>query len=123
DESEIEGITARMTFAATLARLNARCREILRRRYLQDESTTTIADGMRMTTAHLSPTPTARTPHRAIPAPVLPRTYGRAYARTCAIHGARPQHADAYGKAVPRRDAAGSTARAADRRSIPSPTR
>lgn len=50
DDAEIEAITARMTLAATLARLNPRCREILRRRYLQDESTTTIADGMQMTT-------------------------------------------------------------------------
>jgi len=48
DDAEIEAVAARMTLAATLERLNPRCREILRRRYLQDESTEVIADGMRM---------------------------------------------------------------------------
>lgn len=54
DDAEIEAIMERLTLRATLARLKPRCQEILRRRYLQDESTTTIADEMQMTTDNVN---------------------------------------------------------------------
>ena len=52
-DAEIEAVTARMTLAAMLARLSPRCREILCRRYLKDESTEFIADGMQIRPANV----------------------------------------------------------------------
>jgi DNA-directed RNA polymerase specialized sigma24 family protein len=39
----LEGLSARLTVAATVARLRSRCRELLRRRYFEDEATDVIA--------------------------------------------------------------------------------
>jgi RNA polymerase sigma factor (sigma-70 family) len=54
DDAEIDMITARLALTAALARLRPRCREILRRRYLQDEDTRTIASEMQISTDNVA---------------------------------------------------------------------
>jgi RNA polymerase sigma factor (sigma-70 family) len=47
-DTAIEAITTRMTLESTMGRLDAPCQEILRRRYIEDQTTEMIALGMRI---------------------------------------------------------------------------
>ena len=53
DMRSIDEVSVRLTVAATLARLCPRCRETLRRYYLEGESTASIAAAMETTTAYV----------------------------------------------------------------------
>ncbi|MBV9494567.1 MAG: sigma-70 family RNA polymerase sigma factor [Acidobacteria bacterium] len=53
DERALEEVTVRLTVAATMARLSPRCRETLRRYYLDGESTAFIAGVMETSSAYI----------------------------------------------------------------------
>jgi RNA polymerase sigma factor (sigma-70 family) len=53
DMRSVDEVSVRLTVAATLARLCPRCRETLRRYYLEGESTASIAQAMETTTAYV----------------------------------------------------------------------
>jgi RNA polymerase sigma factor (sigma-70 family) len=50
----LEGLSVRMMVGATLARLGTKCREVLCRYYLQEESTASIADALDTTASNVN---------------------------------------------------------------------
>jgi RNA polymerase sigma factor (sigma-70 family) len=54
DDDVAEGLSLRMMIGATLARLGARCREVLRRYYLEEEDTASIASALDTTASNVN---------------------------------------------------------------------
>ena len=54
EDAVLEGLSLRMMVGATLARLGARCREVLRRYYLEEEDTASIAAALDTTASNVN---------------------------------------------------------------------
>jgi RNA polymerase sigma factor (sigma-70 family) len=54
EDDVLEGLSLRMMIGATLARLGTRCREVLRRYYLEDEDTASIAGALDTTPSNVN---------------------------------------------------------------------
>lgn len=54
EDGFVEGLSLRMMIGATLARLGSRCREVLRRYYLEEEETHSIAAAIDTTAANVN---------------------------------------------------------------------
>jgi RNA polymerase sigma factor (sigma-70 family) len=54
EDAVLEGLSLRMTVGATLARLGARCREVLRRYYLEEQDTASIAAALDTTASNVN---------------------------------------------------------------------